>query len=105
MEDTFMEKVSTEELNRISQEAAELQAEYSIRRIIVNRELARRAAMIEIIAPEQEIKSAPIYPPSNPPVHNHGSEEGRGLECGERIVENKLRGWCMDGVTEPRGSK
>ena len=79
MEDPFIEKVSTEELNRISQEAAELQTEYSIQRIIVNRELARRAAMIEIIAPEQEIKSAPIYPPSNPPVHNHGSEEGRGL--------------------------
>lgn len=28
-------------------------------------------------------------------VHNHGPSEDRGLDCGERMVDNRLRGWCM----------
>lgn len=28
-------------------------------------------------------------------VHNHGPADGRGLGCGERIVDGRLRGWCM----------
>jgi hypothetical protein len=30
------------------------------------------------------------------PVHNHGPEEGAGLDCAERRTENGLRGACMD---------
>ena len=30
------------------------------------------------------------------PVHNHGPGEGRGLACGEAMVDGKLRGHCLD---------
>lgn len=29
-------------------------------------------------------------------VHNHGPREGRGLGCGERVIDGKLRGHCLD---------
>jgi hypothetical protein len=29
-------------------------------------------------------------------VHNHGTEEGKGLSCREIMVDGKLRGECMD---------
>lgn len=28
-------------------------------------------------------------------VHNHGPDEGRGLDCPEQIVNKRLRGACM----------
>lgn len=28
-------------------------------------------------------------------VHTHGPAEGRGLNCGERMVNGRLRGWCQ----------
>lgn len=28
-------------------------------------------------------------------VHNHGPAEGRGLDCGEAMVNGNLLGWCM----------
>lgn len=27
-------------------------------------------------------------------VHNHGTEQGNGLACPERLVDGKLRGYC-----------
>lgn len=34
------------------------------------------------------------------PVHNHGPAEGRGLDCGEAMVDGKLRGHCLDASTD-----
>ncbi len=34
------------------------------------------------------------------PVHNHGPAEGRGLACGEAMVDGKLRGHCLDAESE-----
>lgn len=32
-----------------------------------------------------------------PPVHNHGTEEGKGLLCPERrLADSALRGQCLD---------
>lgn len=33
------------------------------------------------------------------PVHNHGPADGRGLDCGEAMVDGKLRGHCLDAPT------
>ena len=32
-------------------------------------------------------------------VHNHGTEEGKGLSCRERIVNGELKGECMTELT------
>ena len=32
-------------------------------------------------------------------VHNHGPTEGRGLACGEAMVDGKLRGHCLGALT------
>ena len=32
-------------------------------------------------------------------VHNHGTEEGKGLSCRERIVNGELKGECMIELT------
>ena len=29
------------------------------------------------------------------PVHNHGTEEGKGLACRETLVNGKLKGECL----------
>ena len=76
---------------------------YESARGLLEREYTRRGLAIlalgsvDMPVAEFEIK---------PDVHNHGPAEGRGLDCGERVVEGNLRGWCMDEETNVvRGEK
>jgi hypothetical protein len=36
------------------------------------------------------------------PVHNHGTEEGKGLACRERMVNGELKGECMSDSLRDR---
>ncbi|QFG08473.1 hypothetical protein I5H09_gp018 [Mycobacterium phage Yunkel11] len=36
-------------------------------------------------------------------VHNHGTEDGPGLACRERLVDGKLRGACLDDRPKMHG--
>ena len=45
-----------------------------------------------------------LKPTGNPPkpdsfVHDHGTEEGKGLSCRERMINGKLKGECMTELT------
>jgi len=95
-----MEEIPQTELIRLA-EQAEHGGEYEIARGLIRRELARRAAIIEALHTVDMPVADPEQYLDKPPVHNHGPAEGRGLDCGERVVEGNLRGWCMDEYVVP----
>jgi hypothetical protein len=100
MGESFIESVPTQELNRLAEQAAS-GGEYEAARALINRELARRAALIEALHTVDMPVADPIDYLEEDYVHNHGPAEGRGLDCGERTVDGKLRGWCMDEYIVP----
>lgn len=95
-----MSELSQTELIRLQEQTRE-GGEYEAARGLINRELARRAAIIEALHTVDMPVADPGEYLEKPPVHNHGPAEGRGLDCGERVVEGNLRGWCMDEYIVP----
>jgi len=67
---------------------------YEAARGLLEREYARRGLAIQAIG-SVDMPVADFEAPK-PSVHNHNPDQGRGLDCGERVVEGNLRGWCMD---------
>jgi len=51
----------------------------------------------DVVQLEQKLAAleAITVPTEKPPVHNHGTEEGRGLACPESVVGGFLRGACV----------
>jgi len=71
---------------------------YEAARGLLERELTKRGmAVLAIHTVDMPVADFEVE--EKPPVHNHGPAEGRGLDCGERVVEGNLRGWCMDDET------
>ena len=68
---------------------------YEAARGLLEREYARRGLAIQAMG-VVDMPVADIEVEEKPLVHNHSPSEGRGLDCGERVVEGNLRGWCMD---------
>ena len=64
-----------------------------------------RASLAKLLAPIEDYPryawrvSGQVADRADHRVHNHGPNRGRGLDCGERVVNGRLRGWCMDGFT------
>lgn len=95
----MIESLSNFELNKLAEEAAH-GGEYEASRALINRELARRAALIEALhTVDMPVADPSDYLDTPEFVHNHGPAEGRGLDCGERVIDGKLKGWCMDAET------
>lgn len=70
---------------------------YEAARGLLEREYAKRGLAIQAIG----VVDMPVadFQEEKPPVHNHNPDQGQGLDCGERVVEGNLRGWCMDDET------
>lgn len=100
METPFMSELTNTELIRLQEQTRD-GGEYEAARGLINRELARRAALIEALHTVDMPVADPAEYLDAEPVHNHGPAEGRGLDCGERTVDGKLRGWCMDEYIVP----
>lgn len=89
----FIESLSNVELNRLREQAA-TGGEYEAARGLLEREYQRRALAVQAL----HTVDMPVADPEDyleSPVHNHGPAEGRGLDCGEALVDGKLKGWCL----------
>lgn len=71
---------------------------YEAARGLLEREYAKRGLAVQAMG-VVDMPVAEFEVEEKPPVHNHNPDQGRGLDCGERVVEGNLRGWCMDDET------
>jgi hypothetical protein len=88
----FMHHLPDQELERIIREA---DGKYTEGRLLALQEVQRRAAIIALIRTVDMPVADPADYLEEDYVHNHGPAEGRGLDCGEALVDGKLKGWCL----------